>query len=103
MLPQPLREYMESVSKQEKGKVLKAIADLTQKSSFESAVETVSTALAYGATDLDSLINLHSWLHEKVLQLEPVQLQDYIPKLERYEPNLLAYDRSLRKAGEERC
>jgi len=39
---------------------------------------------------LDSLINLHSWLHEKVLQLEPVQLQDYIPKLERYEPNLLA-------------
>jgi len=30
---------MESVSKQEKGKVLKAIADLTQKSSFESAVE----------------------------------------------------------------
>jgi len=63
---------MESVSKQEKGKVLKAIADLTQKSSFE---KTVSTALAYGATDLDSLINLHSWLHEKVLQLEPVQLQ----------------------------
>jgi len=35
MLPQPLREYMESVSKQEKGKVLKAIADLTQKSSLK--------------------------------------------------------------------
>ena len=103
MLPQSLREYMESVSKQEKGKVLKAIAELTQKSSFEKAVETVSTALTYGTTDLDSLINLHSLLHEKVLQLEPVQLPDYIPKLKRYEPNLLAYDKSLRKAGTEKC
>jgi len=103
MLPQSLREYIESVSKQEKGKVLKAIAELTQKSSFEKAVETVSTALTYGTTDLDSLINLHSLLHEKVLQLEPVQLPDYIPKLKRYEPNLLAYDKSLRKAGVEKC
>ena len=94
---------MESVSKQEKGKVLKAIAELTQKSSFEKAVETLSTALTYGTTDLDSLINLHSLLHEKVLQLEPVQLPDYIPKLKRYEPNLLAYDKSLRKAGTEKC
>ncbi|SHJ22235.1 Transposase [Lutispora thermophila DSM 19022] len=103
MLPQPLKEYMESVSKQEKGKVLKAIADLTQKSGFEKAVETVSTALSYGTTDLDSLINLHSWLHEKVLQVEPVQLPEYIPKLKRYEPNLFTYDKSLRKAGAERC
>jgi hypothetical protein len=75
--------------------VLRAIADLTQKSSFEKAVETVSTALSYGATDMDSLINLHSRLHEKVLQLEPVRLPEYIPKLKRYEPNFMAYDKSL--------
>ena len=81
MLPQPVKEYMEDLNKQDKGKVLKAIADLTIRSSFEKAVETVSTALSYGAADVDSLINLHSRLHEKVLQLEPVRLPEHIPCL----------------------
>jgi hypothetical protein len=103
MLPQPVKEYLEDLSKQDKGKVLKAIANLTQKSSFEKAVETVSTALSYGAADIDSLINLHSRLHEKVLQLEPVRLPDHIPQLKRYEPNFMVYDESLKKAGVDGC
>lgn len=101
ILPQPVKEYMEDLSKQDKGKVLRAIADLTQKSSFEKAVETVSTALSYGATDMDSLVNLHRRLNEKVLQFEPIRLPEYIPQLNRYVPDLIAYDRSL-KAGEKR-
>jgi transposase len=102
MLPQPMREYMEDLSKQDRGKVLRAIADLTQKSSFEKAVKTVSTALSYGVADVDSLINLHSHLHEKVLQLGPIHLPEHIPHLNRYVPDFMAYDRSL-KAGEEKC
>jgi transposase len=103
MLPQPVKEYMENLSKQEKGKVLRVIAALTQKSSFEKAVETVSTALSYGAADVDSLINLHSRLHEKVLQLEPVRLPGHIPELKRYEPNLVSYDKCLGEVGGDRC
>ena len=103
MLPQPVKEYMENLSKQEKGKVLRVIAALTQKSSFEKAVETVSTALSYGAADVDSLINLHSRLHEKVLQLEPVRLPGHIPELKRYEPNLVSYDKCLEEVDGDRC
>ena len=103
MLPQPVKEYMEDLSKQDKGKVLKTIAELTQKNSFEKAVETVSIALSYGAADVDSLINLHSRLHEKVLQLEPIRLPEHVPQLKRYEPNLTAYDKSLGKAGVKGC
>lgn len=83
-------------------KVLRVIADLTQKSSFEKAIKTVSTALSYGAADVDSLINLHRYLYEKVLQLEPIHLPEHIPHLNRYVPDFMAYDRSL-KAGEEKC
>lgn len=102
MLPQPVKEYMEELSKQDRGKVLRVIADLTQKSSFEKAIKTVSTALSYGAADVDSLINLHRYLYEKVLQLEPIHLPEHIPHLNRYVPDFMAYDRSL-KAGEEKC
>jgi transposase len=103
MLPEPVKEYMEDLSRQGKGEVLRVIASLTQKSSFEKAIKTVSTALSYGTIDVDSLVNLHSRLNEKALQLEPVHLPEYIPQLKRYEPNLVAYDSCLRKAGEKRC
>ncbi len=103
MLPQPVKEYMECLNRQDKGKILKTIANLTQEGSFEKAVETVNTALSYGATDVDSLINLHSRLHGKILQLKPIHLPEYIPQLKKYEPNLKAYDKGLGRAGTKRC
>jgi len=103
MLPDPLCEYLEKCNKNDRGKILKTIATLTEKSSFEKAVETITEALSYTATDTDSLINLHNNLHEKVIQLNPVRLPLDIPKLKRYAPDLAAYDTSLRKEGVSRC
>ena len=103
MLPDPLCEYLEKCNKNDRGKILKTIATLTEKSSFEKAVETITEALSYTATDTDSLINLHNNLHEKVIQLDPVRLPLDIPKLKRYAPDLAAYDTSLRKEGVSRC
>ena len=97
MLPQPVKEYLETLSKPDKGKVLRVIADLTQENSFEKAVETISTALSYGVTDIDSLINLHNRLHEKIPQLKPVSLPEHIPHLRRYEPNFMIYDKILER------
>ena len=103
MLPQPIKEYLEKCTKSEKGKVLQAIASLTEKSGFENAVTTVNSALEYEAVDTDSLINLHSRLHGKVVYLDPVRLPEQVPQLEKYKPNLAAYDKSLRLAGGTEC
>ena len=99
MLPDPIQQYLEGCTKRDKGKVLQAIAALTEKSGFERAVETVSAALAYTANDVDSLVNLHSRLHGKVLQLEPVKLSAHVPQLKTYAPNLAAYDIRLQNVG----
>ena len=103
MLPEPIKEYLEKCTKSEKGKVLQAIASLTEKSGFENAVTTVNSALEYEAVDTDSLINLHSRLHGKVVYLDPVRLPEQVPQLEKYKPNLAAYDKSLRLAGGAEC
>jgi hypothetical protein len=47
MLPDPLCEYLEKCNKNDRGKILKTIATLTEKSSFEKAVETITEALSY--------------------------------------------------------
>ena len=77
---------------------MQAIAALTEKSVFEAAVKTVNTALEYEVVDNDSLINLHSRLHGNVVYLDPVRLPDQVSQLEKYKPNLAAYDKILRLA-----
>lgn len=49
MLPHSMKEYMETCSKSERGKILQTISVICEKSNFETAVKTVSEALMYGA------------------------------------------------------
>jgi hypothetical protein len=79
------------------------IASLTENSGFESAVETVESALKYDATDVDSLVNLHRHIHGNVVELEPIRLSANIPELVRVAPDLAAYDTTLEKAGVKQC
>ena len=99
MLPESIKDYLERCNKSDKGKVLQVIAALTEKSGFESAVETVDNALKYDAADTDSLVNLHNRIHGNVIELAPIRIAGNIPELTRFTPNLAAYDASIRKAG----
>jgi transposase len=100
MLPESIKNYLEKCNKSDKGKVLQVIASLTEKSGFESALETVDNALKYDAADTDSLINLHNRIHGNVIELEPIRLSENIPKLARFVPDLAVYDSHLWKAGD---
>jgi len=97
MLPEAVKEYLEKCIKSDKGKVLQAIASLTDKSGFENAVRSVERALIYDAFDIDSLINLHNRLHGNVVELAPIRLSANMPELPRVAPNLAAYDISLER------
>ena len=99
MLPESIKDYLERCNKSDKGKVLRVIAELTEKSGFESAVETVDNALKYDTADTDSLISLHNRIHGNVIELAPIRIAGNIPELTRFIPNLVAYDASLGKAG----
>ena len=55
MLPYPIKEYLEKCTKSDRGKVLKAIASLSEKSGFEKALVTVNSALNFPHTLEDQL------------------------------------------------
>ncbi len=104
MLPAPLQQALDSRCKNDRGKILKAIAALTEASTFESAVKTVESALLYGTYDADSLVNLHNHLHNPTKELPPLSLGENIPKLSPVMPDLVAYDAGLnRKDGVPEC
>ena len=99
MLPEALKAYLGKCGRSDKGRVLRVIAALTERSGFEGALETVDHALNYAATDVDSLVSLHNRIYDQVTELAPMPLARNIPELMRVIPNLAAYDARLAKAG----
>lgn len=96
MMPKTMKEYLESCKNTETGQILKILAELTERTGFESAVNTVNQAVEYHATDQDSLKNLYRRLYADVPELPPMHLSPDIPKMKQMHPNLIPYDALLK-------
>ena len=103
MLPDPLQEYMELCEKRDKGKILQVILQISKDTGFDTAVETVTEALTYGAADPDSLLMVHTRLTTPNISLKPVKVSGGMPDQRKVTPNISAYDLLLKKAGERSC
>jgi transposase len=99
MMPSTLKQYIEGCTGTQTGKVLKVLAELTDRTGFESALNTVNQALCYGAKDADSLINLYRRIYADVPELPQMPLDPKIPDIGQMETNLIAYDDLLKKGG----
>jgi len=99
MMPSTLKQYIEGCTGTQTGKVLKVLAELTDRTGFESALNTVNQALCYGAKDADSLINLYRRIYADVPELPQMPLDPKIPDIGQMDTNLIAYDDLLRKGG----
>jgi hypothetical protein len=99
IMPSAMKQFLEGCSNTETGKILKVLAELTDRTGFESALNTVNQALCYGASDADSLRNLYRRLYADVPELPPMPLGPEIPKVGQMTTNLIAYDVFLKKGG----
>jgi len=99
MMPAAMKQFLEGCSNTETGKVLKVLAELTDRTGFDSALCTVNQALCYGASDAESLKNLYRRLYADVPELPPMPLGPEIPAVRQMPTNLIAYDVFLKKGG----
>ena len=99
LMPSAMKAYLEGCSPTEVGRVLKVLAELTNRTGFESAVNTVNQALSYDAKDADSLENLYRRLYANVPELPPMPLHPGIPKMKQMSAHLIAYDAFLERKG----
>jgi len=94
-----MKQFLEDCSNTETGKVLKVLAELTDRTGFDSALYTVNEALCYGASNADSLKNLYRRIYSDVPELPLMELNPAIPAVEQMKTNLIAYDVFLEKGG----
>lgn len=99
MMPSTMKQFLEGCTNTETGKVLKVLAELTDRTGFDSAINTINQALCYGASDADSLKNLYRRIYADMPELPPVPLSPGIPDIGQMTSNLISYDVFLRKGG----
>ncbi|MPN58481.1 hypothetical protein SDC9_206186 [bioreactor metagenome] len=99
MMPGTMKKYLEGCSLTEVGRVLKTLTELTNRTGFESAVNTVNQAIYYDAKDADSLKNPYRRLYSNAPELPPMPLNPGIPQMKQMSANLIAYDAFLERKG----
>ncbi len=101
MMPEAMKNYLAACSNSEVGRILKILSELTDRTGFDSAVNTVNHAISYQVKDADSLENLYRRLYSDIPELPPMTLHPGIPQMKQIQPNLFAYDAFLqRKDGD---
>jgi len=96
MMPPTMKEFLESCSNTETGKVLKVLAELTDRTGFDSAINTINQALRYGASNADSIKNLYRRIYADMPELPPMPIAA-VPDVGQMTNNLIEYDVFLKK------
>ncbi len=101
MMPESMQMYMDSCKSSDRGRILKVLSELTDRTGFDSAVNTVNEAIKYQATDPDSLQNLYKRIYSDVPMLPPLGEDVSLPdaKIIPFRNDLTVLDAALRKGG----
>lgn len=101
MMPQTMRLYMDSCESKDRGRILKVLAELTERTGFTSAVNTVNEAVRMNATDPDSLEILYRRTYADVPALPPLDPRSDIPyqRIIPFRNDLQELDAALHKGG----
>jgi transposase len=99
MMPDNMQRYIKNCGSTDRGAILKVLAELTGRTGFDSALQTVNQALIYQVKDPDSLKNLYRRLYADVPELPPMPSQNSIPGVQQMTVDLGSYDRFLQMGG----
>ena len=101
MMPQTMQIYMDNCESKERGRVLKVLAELTERTGFTSAVNTVDEAVRLNVTDPDSLQSLYRRTYTDVPLLPPLDNNASIPhqKVIPFRNDLQMLDAALLRGG----
>ena len=99
MMPDAMQSYLNNCNGSQKKDVLHMLSELTERTGFDSAVQTVEQAIRYEVHDPDSLRSLYNSIFSDVPQLPPLETGRLIPQLDPMPAHLEDYDVLLKGGG----
>jgi transposase len=101
MMPPAMQKYLDTCDTTDRGKILRVLSELTDRSGFSAAMVTVNLAVEHGATDPDSLQSLYRRTFADVPIIAPLENDIAVSgaKVIPINTDLSIYDRSLQRGG----
>lgn len=101
LVPENMRFYIDRCENSDRGRSLKVLTELTERSDFDSAVKTIDDAIRYNAIAPDSLRNLYRRTYADVPLLPPLDIPSEIPgaKVIPFRNDLESLDAVLKRGG----
>jgi len=99
LLPNQVTDWLDRKNNYDRGKALKLLYDLTNKSSFTAAVDALQTALDYNSDNPESIIAVHAKLISDIPELQPVTLPPSVTDVLTTKPDIMQYDEVFMNAG----
>jgi len=99
MLPDPLKEFLESQNRRGQGETLKVLSDLTQETGFPEAVNALKLSIEMGRTTPEDIKALHAGQIDRLIYPQTIQVDPQIPHLEPIQTDTRPYDRMLAIGG----
>ena len=99
LFPQTVKSIFDNSDFEKHSEILKAVAEISIKSSFETAVEVLEKLTEYNKFDYESIIALHNRMTTPVLTLPEIKLSANVPKLEEINTDISDYDKFLEIGG----
>lgn len=98
MMPEAMQRFMDTCASTERGTVLKTLAELTERTGFNSALDAVDEAIRLQVKDPDSLKNLYRRLYSDVPVLPPlaVDVDTSLKKIIPLHNDFAVYDAALK-------
>jgi transposase len=92
MFPYPLQQWLVNCNKKELSDSLKLIAEMSDKSSFNTAVKILQKSIEYGTFDPDSVKALYELESQSFPDINDFELADNINEIKVKETELMSYD-----------
>jgi len=97
LLPQPVQDFFQNSNNRKNEKtVMQALAEITDKSSFETGIEVLEQAVSYGRYDIESIRSIYKRMTNLVIELPTLETPENIPKLNGVKVNISMYDSLLK-------
>lgn len=100
LLPQPVQDFFNTADDRKKeSDIMRALAEITEKSSFKMGVQVIEQAISCERYDKDSIQSIYKRMTNQTIELPPLEIPESLPKLGiiKIDPN--DYNSLLPKIG----
>lgn len=103
LFPEDVKDIFNNESIKNHSEILKVLAEVSEKSSFETGIKVLESAIKYKKYDTESLMAIYCRINNPFVEMPSINLSENTPVLKENIVNLSIYDKAFLKGSTSIC